>query len=174
MKKYILLAVFAFVAFAAVTGQTQETIDSLQQVLIDEQARLDSISLAKQIAEIQYQDSVMAAQEAFYKEQQAKIAYKDSLLAVKNLQYVMEVLEILADSKVHLDSLQFRPILLVDAQGRYYTTVGQYAIEFSSLSGSMSNQKGDQVRLNLYRGQAPQITFSNIQTKIAVDPNTLK
>nr|WP_320022079.1 hypothetical protein [uncultured Draconibacterium sp.] len=171
MKKYILLAAFAFVAMATAQAQTAEEL----------QNQLDSIQLTEQEAMMAYQDSVqeamlaeLAYQDSIIAEEEYRRAVKDSILAVKNLEYAMEVLEVLADSKIPLDSLQYRPILLVDYEGNYYTTIGQNAIEFRHLSGYMTNSTGDQVQLTLNKGQAPEISFSNIRTNIYVSPTTIK
>lgn len=154
MKKYILLAGFAIVAMATATqAQTTET-NNLSTYLQDstEQAAADSL----------------AAIEA------AKQAYKDSLAAALDYQYATQKITLMADEVIMLDSLEYRPVLVVDANNNFYATLGKYAVMFERLQARMWNQQREEVRLNLLKGKAPEISFRNVKTDVAVDPGTIK
>ena len=180
MKKYILLAAFALVALASAHAQTEE-LDSMQAVIAAEQAKLDSIRLAQQsqldsiayaqqLAEQAYFDSIQEVEALAA----AKRAYQDSIQAVIDYEYAQNRINVMADDVIQLDSLQFRPILVVDALGNYYATFSDKAVRFQTMTGRLNNERGQQVRITLNRGQHPKLAFSDIQTEIVVDPETIK
>ena len=179
MKKYILLAAFALVALAS-AAQTEE-LDSMQAVIAAEQAKLDSIRLAQQseldsiayaqqLAEQAYFDSIQEVETLAA----AKRAYQDSIQAVIDYEYAQNRIDVMADDVIQLDSLQFRPILVVDALGNYYATFADKAVRFQTMTGRLSNERGQQVRITMNRGQHPKLSFTDIQTEIVVDPATIK
>jgi len=144
MKKYILLAVFALVALAS-AAQTTEG-DHLVTVL---------------------EDSIMQAEA----EQQA---FNDSVMAALDYQYAMQKITLMADNVVLLDTLKCRPVLVIDSDNNFYATLGKYAVMFERLQGRMWNRQNEEVRMNLIRGKAPEISFRNVKTDVAVDPATIK
>lgn len=144
MKKYILLAVFALVALAS-AAQTTEG-DHLVTVL---------------------EDSIMQAEA----EQQA---YKDSVTAALDYEYATQKITLMADEVVLVDTLKCRPVLVVDANNNFYATLGDYAVMFDQLQGRMWNRQREEVRLNLLKGKAPEISFRNVKTDVAIDPGTIK
>jgi hypothetical protein len=144
MKKYILLAVFALVALAS-AAQTTEG-DHLVTVL---------------------EDSIMQAEA----EQQA---FNDSVMAALDYQYAMQKITLMADNVVLLDTLKCRPVLVIDSDNNFYATLGKYAVMFERLQGRMWNRQNEEVRMNLIKGKAPEISFRNVKTDVAVDPATIK
>ena len=144
MKKYILLAVFALVALAS-AAQTTEG-DHLVTVL---------------------EDSIMQAEA----EQQA---FNDSVMAALDYQYAMQKITLMADNVVLLDTLKCRPVLVIDSDNNFYATLGKYAVMFERLQGRMWNRQNEEVRMNLIKGKAPEISFRNVKTDVAVDPSTIK
>jgi hypothetical protein len=144
MKKYILLAVFALVALAS-AAQTTEG-DHLVTVL---------------------EDSIMQAEA----EQQA---YNDSVMAALDYQYATQKITLMADDVVLLDTLKCRPVLVIDSNNNFYATLGKYAVMFERLQGRMWNRQNEEVRMNLIKGKAPEISFRNVKTDVAVDPSTIK
>ena len=144
MKKYILVAVFAFVALAS-AAQTTEG-DHLVTVL---------------------EDSIMQAEA----EQQA---FNDSVMAALDYQYATQKITLMADNVVLLDTLKYRPVLVMDSNNNFYATLGKYAVMFERLQGRMWNRQNEEVRMNLIKGKAPEISFRNVKTDVAVDPSTIK
>ena len=144
MKKYILLAVFALVALAS-AAQTTEG-DHLVTVL---------------------EDSIMQAEA----EQQA---FNDSVMAALDYQYATQKITLMADNVVLLDTLKCRPVLVIDSNNNFYATLGKYAVMFERLQGRMWNRQNEEVRMNLIKGKAPEISFRNVKTDVAVDPSTIK
>jgi len=128
MKKYILLAVFAFVALAAAHAQTTINSDyQYEQQIIDSEA-----------------------------------------------QYATQKITLMADGVALLDTLKCRPVLVIDSDNNFYATLGKYAVMFERLQGRMWNRQNEEVRMNLIKGKAPEISFRNVKTDVAVDPATIK
>jgi len=147
MKKYILLAVFAFVALAAAHAQTTINSDyQYEQQIIDSEAQAEA-------------------------EQQA---FNDSVMAALDYQYATQKITLMADGVALLDTLKCRPVLVIDSDNNFYATLGKYAVMFERLQGRMWNRQNEEVRMNLIKGKAPEISFRNVKTDVAVDPATIK
>lgn len=113
-------------------------------------------------------DSIQIAQD------QARADSLAELQAALDYQYATQKITLMADEVVLLDTLKFRPVLVVDANNNFYATLGDYAVMFDQLQGRMWNKQREEVRLNLLKGKAPEISFRNVKTDVAIAPETIK